>query len=202
MRDLFGEWEDRWWPKPLAARSSAPRLPPSRPSWRRSTGPLRPLDPEPPQAVRLLGVHRAFGHPPRRQRRDLPHRVHRRCWAASGVSPPTCGVATTPGRRASPGVGIWSGARPTSRAAPARRPEFSAARAPPRPPLAPRQIQEKCAAPHAGEGVPVHQPLGLRRGHREADDEIRLPRAIRVGPPARCPRPRRGRAGRRPAPAC
>ena len=37
--------------------------------------------------------------------------------AASG--PPTCGVAITSARRARCGDGIWSGARPTSRAAPA-----------------------------------------------------------------------------------
>jgi hypothetical protein len=23
LRDLFGEWEDRWWPKPMAAEERA-----------------------------------------------------------------------------------------------------------------------------------------------------------------------------------
>ena len=41
------------------------------------------------------------------------------CSIAGGVSPPMCGVAITRGWRASAGLGIWSGARPTSSAQPA-----------------------------------------------------------------------------------
>src|SRR6185437_5285759 len=43
------------------------------------------------------------------------------CSIACGVSPPTWGVAITFGSLASSGIGIWSGARPTSIAAPAMR---------------------------------------------------------------------------------
>src|SRR5689334_9049356 len=49
------------------------------------------------------------------------------CSIAGRVSPAVCGVAITSARAASRGVGIWSGARPTSIAQPARWPEFSAA---------------------------------------------------------------------------
>src|SRR2546428_160795 len=49
------------------------------------------------------------------------------CSIAGGVSPAACGVAITSRRAASRGVGIWSGARPTSIAQPARRPASSAA---------------------------------------------------------------------------
>ena len=46
---------------------------------------------------------------------------------AGGVRPPICGVAITFGNPASSGDGIWSGARPTSIAAPAMRFPASAA---------------------------------------------------------------------------
>src|SRR5581483_365210 len=46
---------------------------------------------------------------------------------AGGVSPPICGVAITLGKAAIAGVGIWSGARPTSSAAPAIFPSLIAA---------------------------------------------------------------------------
>src|SRR5688572_16505105 len=42
------------------------------------------------------------------------------CSIAGSVSPAVCGVAMTSLRAASRGVGIWSGARPTSIAKPAR----------------------------------------------------------------------------------
>src|SRR6266852_2055282 len=48
------------------------------------------------------------------------------CSIAGTVRPAVCGVAMTSGRAASRGVGIWSGARPTSIAQPARCPESSA----------------------------------------------------------------------------
>src|SRR5262245_39459496 len=49
------------------------------------------------------------------------------CSIAGTVSPAACGVAITSLRAARRGVGIWSGARPTSIAQPARCPASSAA---------------------------------------------------------------------------
>ena len=87
------------------------------------------------------------------------------CSIAGGVSPPMCGVAITRGWRASAGAGIWSGARPTSSAQPARWPAVERVRAaPPRRPGSPRDaLMKKAPRLHRREGRGVHQVLGLRR---------------------------------------
>ena len=75
----------------------------------------------------VFGVHRALGRVPARMPAACATVSMDWCSIAGSVRPAVCGVAITSGRAASRGVGIWSGARPTSMAQPARRPESSAA---------------------------------------------------------------------------
>ena len=70
----------------------------------------------------VLGIDAPVGARPGEDLGDLGRRSRAPGlrWPAV-VRPAMCGVATTSARAASRGEGIWSGARPTSRAAPAMR---------------------------------------------------------------------------------
>ncbi len=92
---------------------------------------------------------------------------------AGGVSPPICGVAMTFGNFVSSGDGIWSGARPTSIAAPAIRFSRNAAASAASSTRLPRDRLMKTAwLLHARQRRLPDQVFGLLIGDSEADDEV------------------------------